>query len=151
MGETIPEAILQHLNLRDVWNLRKTNKNMNFHLQGHSRPLNPNTTLSFLGARCDETRAHPLLLQGVPCANGPRADVLMKYCENAELHSPDSGGPFNVCEQCMNHNDLHRSNYENITIDHIKIPVCETCQDEEERAYPEGRNTCICRAEVRRG
>lgn len=151
VNEAIPEAILQHLNLRDVWNLRKTNQNMNFHLQGHSRPNNPNTTLSFVGAHCDEIRLRRWLIGCVPCPNGPQADVMMNYCENAGEHSPNKGGPFNVCEQCINHNNLFRVPDEYLIIWSLRESVCKTCQDEEERAYPEGRDSCICRDEVRRG
>lgn len=149
--ELIPQLILQHLNLRDVWNLRKTNKTMNVLLQGHSRPLNPNTTLSFVGAHCDEMRKAQVIVANVPCPNGPRADVLMKYCENTNEHSKDKGGEFNVCEDCINHNNQYRDPEETNSMQSRWLSACKTCQDDEERAFPEGRNTCLCRDEIRRG
>lgn len=151
-NETITQGILQYLNLRDVWNMRKTNSNMNVLLQGHSRPLNPNTTLSFIAARCDESRTalHPDD-PPVRCTNGPRQDVLMKYCEDSHRHGKWDGGPFNVCQDCLNHNIRARDEEEgNILLD-LRRGVCETCREEEQNVHPGGCNTCVCKAQMRSG
>lgn len=149
-NETITQGILQYLNLRDVWNMRKTNSTMNVLLQGHSRPLNPNTTLSFVGASCDEGRPRSLLDPTLErCTNGPRRDVLMKYCEVTSAHGNRNGGPFNVCEDCQNHNNLACGWFEHITAMTLRVPVCETCEAEIQNAFPRGGNTCVCEANMR--
>ncbi len=156
-NETITHGILQYLNLRDVWNMRKTNSTMNVLLQGHSRPLNPNTTLNFLGAGCDDRRRPPAnppldidyFASPVWCTNGPRQDVLVKYCEETHAHRNRQGGGFNVCQDCLDHNDHWRGRKEYTTIQNMRVPVCKKCQDEEQNAAPDGRDTCVCKAAMR--
>ncbi|MCJ1362571.1 hypothetical protein MMC16_001675 [Acarospora aff. strigata] len=90
----IQVEILRYLNVQDIWNLRKTNKNMNRLFMGPARPGVGNTILHYLGAHCNEIRGY------TPCVNGPRSDVRMQYCQGQELlntgvHGPNQGGSHN--------------------------------------------------------
>lgn len=166
-AEELEQEILQYLNIHDVWNMRKTNRNMNGLLFGKHREHidengnvvvdNQNTTLSFIRARCQEMRSHQDIL-GVnvvrACMNGPLDDVQMKYCEGQELlgnHGADAAGRLNVCRDCITLGGIERIATEDPIFNLHLIPVCRTCQVQEENAYPEGYNSCICKEEVRGG
>ena len=149
MTELNPQAKLQHLNLRDVWNLRKTNKIMNVHPQGHSRPNNQNTTQSFLDTHCHEIQQWELSDLNRLCCNDSQADVWMKYCENAAQHGNNCGGLFNVCTQCIRQNNqIHVSDKKDMLWNNF-LSVCKTCQDKEQSAYTEDPKICTRTADVR--
>ena len=146
----IQVEILRYLNVQDIWNLRKTNKNMNRLFMGPARPGVGNTILHYLGAHCNEIRGY------TPCVNGPRSDVRMQYCQGQELlntgvHGPNQGGSHNVCQACLHWHQQRRTFQENNTFQLNLWSLCPLCRSQAENAYPEGYNSCTCRSRCRDG
>lgn len=142
------ESLLCHLTTADVGKVRMgSNRSIAGEWTGPRMPAMPplgHPPLNSITIQAQQCCDEILPLVQRQCGRVNR----VRWCEKHESINYHGAQSHNVCLQCRTSTNNRLQNHEIMQIRCHRTTLCSVCENEEQRAHPNGINSCVCRSEI---